>query len=339
MGMDDVWFYLMLLAYSNQSGRRPMSWMKIPPEAVEVTLGLDRNRSHARSIAARLERVKEVVDRIGRIQISLRNVRQQGGKLVVNEDLTPSRLFHLQLKGQTQVGLFGDTASTRAGWWLEAQEGRWAKHVLHGEKAPDSWTYLPEYWLTEVIDRRRCAWAQRIAAYVLFGFRINEKRGYRVKRTARKLLEICNVDLDKKRDSRDRSDLKRRLQRSLDVLEKEYGIPVEAGESKGIFLKYHPPFEEWLNCTAVFTPPEDVRESLWQRSGSKSEPTPLPDDTNADLSPRQFRSLRRELGLTQAQMAQKLGVDRSLVSKIENGRRGISPAVEEQIHELRSERA
>jgi DNA-binding XRE family transcriptional regulator len=152
-----------------------------------------------------------------------------------------------------------------------------------------------------------------LAVALLFLFRINAKRGGVVKLRAEKMLDICGTDMEG--SSRRRTERKRRLSKALDALRERYNIGVEAGRvhidnTSGIS------HADWKGRTATFHPPDEMSGELF-RNENDGRP-PLPDVKGGDWTAAQIRQLRSDLGDTQSEFAEKLGVSRQMVSRYEN---------------------
>jgi DNA-binding XRE family transcriptional regulator len=106
---------------------------------------------------------------------------------------------------------------------------------------------------------------------------------------------------------------------------------------------------EFLQCVTVFRPIPNtpaaamVAANQRIRSGfldappqaqALPEPEPKAEPAKSIEGGRDLLAARRAMGLTQAQMAERLGIDRSLLSHIENGRRPLTDTVKAALEAL-----
>lgn len=307
MDMDTVWLHLLLLGHASAPHRREdRSVMNIPRKRVENALGIRRNRNM--TVRERAERVKKHVEALQSLSVQFQGVRRHGDKLHFEGDMTASPLWFVQMKAKGQKDLF--TGEVTADWYVQAKEGVWGSEFLHNHGG--QWTPLPKEWFDQ-IDRRGKDWTQRLAVALLFLFRINAKRGGVVKLRAEKMLDICGTDMEG--SSRRRTERKRRLSKALDALRERYNIGVEAGRvhidnTSGIS------HADWKGRTATFHPPDEMSGELF-RNENDGRP-PLPDVKGGDWTAAQIKQLRSDLGDTQSEFAEKLGVSRQMVSRYEN---------------------
>jgi hypothetical protein len=206
------------------------------------------------------------------------------------------------------------TGETVADWHLEAREGMWAEEFLH--EHGDQWTPLPKEWFAHIDRRGSRNFAQRLAVYLLFQFRINSKNENRVQKSAQTLLEVCGEDMSRSRSTKRRSELKRCLSNALDTLQRDYGIQVHASrvhmdETKGM------DFDAWKKRGAAFDPPPSMDGRLFQNAEGEAPPLP---DVAGDWKPDQIRHLRTEvLEETQPELGNRLDVSKQYVSQLERG--------------------
>jgi DNA-binding XRE family transcriptional regulator len=311
MDMDTVWLNLLLLAYASAThrrGDRPV--IKIERRVVERMFGF-RNRNYTKK--ERAERIRKHVEALQSIFVQFKNVRRHGDKLFAKWDMAGGApLWNLRMVAEAERDLF--SGETVADWHLEAREGVWATEFLHNHG--DQWAPLPKEWFKQIDRRGSRNYAQRLAAYLLFQFRINAKNNNRVKRTAQSLLEICGEDMDRPRDTRRRTELKRCLSKALDTLERDYEIRVHddrvhMDHTSGIG------FDTWKSRVVAFDPPPSMDGRLF--NNSEGERPPLPD-VAGDWKPRQIRRFRTEvLGETQSELGERLDVSKQYVSQLERG--------------------
>ena len=325
MDMDTVWLHSVLLAHASAPHRRGnRETMTIPRRRVENALGIRQNRNM--TVRERAERVKKHVEALQSLYVQFQGVRRHGEKLHFEGDLTASPLWFVQMKARGQKDLF--SGEVTADWHLKAKEGVWGSEFLHNHG--DQWAPLPKEWFDQ-IDRRGKDWTQRLAVALVFLFRINAKRGGVVKLSAGKMLEVCGTNMSG--SSRRGTERKRRLSKSLDALARDFNIDVRA-EAVHIDNTSGVKHSEWKNRVATFYPPDEMSGELF-RNESDGRP-PLPDVKGGDWTAAQINQLRTDLGLTQSEFAEKLGVSRQMVSRYENNHDPPSDRVRKVLDKLDS---
>jgi len=328
MDMDTVWLNLLLLSYASAThrrGERPI--IRIGRRTVEKVFGY-RNGNY--TMKERAQKIRRHVEALQSIFVQLQNVRRHGDKLHFKEDMAGGApLWNLRMVAEGEKDLF--TGQTVADWHLEAREGLWATEFLHNHG--DQFTPLPKEWFKKIDRRGSRNYAQRLAAYLLFQFRINAKNGARVKRRATTLLEVCGEDMEKPRDTRRRSELKRCLSKALDTLDRDYGIEVHADRvhmdhTSGMN------FDTWKNRTAEFAPPASVEGRIFKTENGNAPPLP---DVAGDWEPKQIRHLRTEVvGETQPEFGARMDVSKQYISQLERGTSEPSTRVRKRLDELHS---
>ena len=311
MDMDTVWLHLLLLGYASAThrrGDRPV--IRIPRRTVEKVFGY-RNDNY--TMEERAKKIRRHVEALQSIFVQFQEVQRHGDKLHFRSDMTSGApLWGLRMVAKGQQDLF--TGETVADWHLEAREGMWAEEFLHNHG--DQWAPLPKEWFEQIDRRGSRNFAQRLAVYLLFQFRINSKSGNRVQKSAQTLLEVCGEDMSQSRSSKRRSELKRCLSNALDTLERDYGIEVHTGrvhmdETKGMS------FDTWKRRVAAFDPPASMDGRLFQNAEGEAPPLP---DVAGDWKPKQIRHLRTEvLDETQPELGDRLDVSKQYVSQLERG--------------------
>jgi len=326
MDMDTVWLHSVLLAHACAPHRRgDREVMTIPRKRVENALGIRQSRNM--TVRERAERVKKHVEALQSLYVQFQGVHRHGEKLHFEGDMTASPLWFVQMKARGQKDLF--SGKVTADWHLKAKEGVWGSEFLHNWENPQ-WTPLPKEWFDQ-IDRRGKDWTQRLAVALQFLFRINAKNGGEVKLSAGKMLDICGTDMSG--SSRRGTERKRRLSKSLDALARDYNIDVRAeavhiDNTSGI---KHP---EWENRVATFYPPDEMIGELF-RNEDDGRP-PLPDVKGGDWTAAQIKHIRTDLGDTQSEFADRLGVSRQMVSRYENNHDPPSDRVRKVLDKLDS---
>lgn len=328
MDMDTVWLNLLLLSYASAThrrGERPV--IRIDRRTVEKVFGF-RNDNY--TMKERAEKIRRHVEALQSIFVQFQNVQRHGRKLHFKADMAGGApLWNLRMVAEGEKDLF--TGESVADWYLEAREGLWATEFLHSHG--DQWAPLPKEWFQKIDRRGSRNYAQRLAVYLLFQFRINAKAGAQVKRRAATLLKVCGEDMDEPRDTRRRSELKRCLSKALDTLDRDYGIEVNAQrvhmeETRGMS------FGTWKNRTVEFAPPASIEGRIFQ-SGEADGP-PLPD-VAGDWTPEQIRRLRTEvIGETQPEFGARMDVSKQYISQLERGTSEPSTRIRKRLDALHS---
>jgi len=305
MDMDTVWLHLLLLGHASAPHRDGWDTITIPRKRIENALGLRNGDNY--TVAQRAEEVERHVRALQSIYVKFRGVRRHGEVTRLTNSRNPTPLWNIQMV--EHADLFED--SVRKDWVLKVKEGIWGEEFLQDWEAPQ-WTPLPKQWFDQ-IDRRGKDWTQRLAVALLFLFRINAKRGGKVKLRAEKMLEICGTDLSG--SSRRGTERKRRLSKALDSLSHNYKIDVRADRvhmdnTAGIS------HSKWKTRVATFYPPKDISGELF-RNESDGRP-PLPEVKGGDWTAGQIKQLRSDLGDTQAEFSGRVGVSRQMISRYEN---------------------
>jgi DNA-binding XRE family transcriptional regulator len=329
MDMDTVWLNLLLLCYASAThrrGKRPI--IRIGRRTVEKVFGY-RNGNY--TVAERAEKIRRHVEALQSIFVQFQNVTRHGDTLRFKGDMTGGTpLWNLRMVAEGEKDLF--SGETVADWHLEAREGLWATEFLHNHG--DQFTPLPRDWFKKIDRRGSRNYAQRLAVYLAFQFRINAKNGGLVKRRASTLLEVCGEDMDKPRDTRRRSELKRCLSNALDTLDRDYGIEVHADRvhmdhTSGMR------FSTWKNRTVEFAPPASVEGRIFKGDGERAAPS-LPD-VAGDWQPEQIRHLRTGImDETQSEFGERMDVSKQYISQLERGTSEPSTRVRKRLDALHS---
>jgi DNA-binding XRE family transcriptional regulator len=279
--------------------------MTIPRKRVENVLGF--HRGDGKSVEQRAEEVEQHIKALQSIYVRFQGVKRHGDRTRLTNERNATPLWNIQML--EHADLFEN--SVRRDWVLKVKEGLWGEEFLHEWESPQ-WTPLPKKWFDQ-IDRRGNDWTQRLAVYLLFHFRRNVENGAAVKLSAGKMLEICGTDL--KGSPRRKTERKNRLSSALDALPDRFQIGVDAERVHMRHTKGMAP-EDWKIRTAVFTPPDSIDGELL-RNESDGRP-PLPEVKGGDWTASQIKRLRSDLGDTQSEFADRLGVSRQMVSRYEN---------------------
>lgn len=329
MDMDTVWLNLLLLSYASATHRRgERPTIRIGRRSVEKVFGY-RNGNY--TMKERAQKIRRHVEALQSIFVQFQNVRRHGDKLHFKGDMAGGApLWNLRMVAEGEKDLF--TGKTVADWHLEAREGLWATEFLHNHA--DQFTTLPKEWFKQIDRRGSRNYAQRLAAYLLFQFRINAKNGARVKRRAATLLEVCGEDMGKPRDTERRSELKRCLSKALNTLDRDYGIEVNA-ERVLMENTSGMNFDTWKNRTVQFAPPASIEGRIFKAEGGDAPPLP---NVAGDWTPKQIRHLRTEvIGDTQEEFGEKLhDVTKQYISQLERGTSDPSTRIRKRLDALHS---
>jgi len=328
MDMDTVWLNLLLLSYASATHRRgDRPTIRIGRRTVEKVFGYTNDNY---TMEERAKKIRRHVEALQSIFVQFQNVRRHGDKLHFKGDMAGGApLWNLRMVAEGEKDLF--TGQTVADWHLEAREGLWATEFLHNHG--DQFTPLPKEWFKKIDRRGSRNYAQRLAAYLLFQFRINAKNGARVKRRAATLLEVCGEDMEETRDTRRRSELKRCLSKALDTLDRDYGIEVHTDrvhmdQTSGMS------FNTWKNRTVEFAPPASIEGRIFQAGDGDAPPLP---DVAGDWTPEQIRHLRTEIiGETQPEFGARMDVSKQYISQLERGTSDPSTRVRKRLDALYS---
>lgn len=308
MDMDTVWLHLLLLGHASAPHRRgERQVMTIPRKRVENVLGF--HRGDGKSVEQRAEEVEQHIKALQSIYVRFQGVKRHGDRTRLTNERNATPLWNIQML--EHADLFEN--SVRRDWVLKVKEGLWGEEFLHEWEDPQ-WTPLPKEWFDQ-IDRRGKDWTQRLAVYLLFHFRRNVENGAVVNLNAGTMLDICGADTGGR--SQRKTERKKRLSSALDALRDRYGIGVQAERvhmrhTKGMST------ENWKTNSATFYPPEKMSGELF-RNESDGRP-PLPEVKGGDWTKDQIKRLRSDLGWSQAEMAEYLGVSQGYVSQLESGR-------------------
>jgi len=331
MDMDTVWLNLLLLSYAtatHRRGERPV--IRIGRRTVEKVFGYTNGNY---TVEERAKKIQRHVEALQSIFVQLQNVQRHGDKLHFRGDMAGGApLWSLRMVAEGEKDLF--SGETVADWYLEAREGMWATEFLHNHG--NQFTPLPKDWFQQIDRRGSRNYAQRLAVYLLFQFRINSENDARVTCKAETLLNVCGEDLSAERDRHRRSELKQCLSNALDTLARDYGIKVHARQ----IHKDHTSgmdFNTWRNRKAVFDPPAEIEGRIFKQGDQSA---PLLPEVAGDWRPDQIRHLRKEiLGEAQSDFGDRLGVSKQYVSQMERGVDAPSTKIRKRLDGLQTRHA
>jgi DNA-binding XRE family transcriptional regulator len=132
------------------------------------------------------------------------------------------------------------------------------------------------------------------------------------------LLEWCNINIDKEHN---KSRLLKNIESELQFMQIQ-GYLGNWKTKSGKDLSYHR-----LNDIIELTPPDYLGSKLGQIDSKKNS------NTKSVINKEQLKSICKESGLTQKQIASALGISPSALSKIVNGQRGISREINYRVSE------
>ena len=167
-------------------------------------------------------------------------------------------------------------------------------------------------------DPYRQMWEKRLARYLSWQWRIcvpkcTHLEAYRVAT----LLEAADITPDVRNPMRTYE----RFEKALDTLHDEDVIAGWQFECwKNTATEYNNWLQEWLQAKVIIAPPDAIK--IHYQSISKHEKSPPKSHIKAEHWGHQIRALRKKLGLTQLQVAEDLGIDRTHLSRLESGKRG-----------------
>lgn len=169
---------------------------------------------------------------------------------------------------------------------------------------------------------------KRLAKYLAVQFRVNARHGFFKPIKVSTLLEAISLDLDRRNP-------RRTITKLESALDKLHADGVIAGWQYEDFVN---PFEvsrkeatgKVLESKIAIEPPEPIKDfyrNLSQGGRGKMDILPPPDPvamlaemTRKDPISDKVRTRRKALGLTQARLSEITGVNKSVISMIENGR-------------------
>ena len=167
-------------------------------------------------------------------------------------------------------------------------------------------------------DPYRQRWEKRLSRYLSWQWRIRAcKVDYLKPYRVSTLLENVGIAPDRRNPLRTYD----RLEMAMDVLQDEgviAGWQYERWESS--VLKRRRWLREWLTWTVTIEPPDEIKEHYEGISKHKTPPSKA--RVKAEHLGEEIQALRKKLGLTQLQVAEQLGIDRTYLSRLECGKRG-----------------
>lgn len=200
-------------------------------------------------------------------------------------------------------------------------------------------------------DPYRQKWEKRLARYLSWQWRIQVTRNdyTRAYRTST-LIEAVGMEPDQKRPGLTRDRLEKALDRlQADGVIAQWQYEPERWNEEWASLRGW--LDKWLASTIIVEPPEPIRESYkkieqsyeeehlfnapllrkTRSSASYSAQEHLPDNGKEDIAVA-LQTRRKQLGLSQMQTAELLGIGQSYLSKLEKGRVKLTPDLQKRIN-------
>ena len=172
---------------------------------------------------------------------------------------------------------------------------------------------------------------KRLARYLSWQWRVQAAQGsYGRPFKFRTLLDACGYEIDSEHPSRTRE----RLEKALDTLTNDHIIESWQWDDYNEDIAGQRGWAEHLpNWTVLITPPETIRRSYLNiLIPAQQADTALPPASDLPWSER-LQSRRTQLGLSQTQAAEQLGIAQSYYSMLEKGARQPSKAIHQRLQE------
>jgi DNA-binding XRE family transcriptional regulator len=225
-------------------------------------------------------------------------------------------------------------------WYVVGRPGPWGDLFLWNEHWPRQFAALPEALLE--LDLTRSSLVAPLALHLFTHSRISGGRE-ELSVTVEELVSF-HERWGEELDHRDRYELRQQVLHASREQER-WGWRADFSQwprhlqpdSPRVPAGY---WGEFLKCKVIFRPvPESaaarmVAANQRVRRGFLDAPQALPEPTRSIERGRDLRAVRQELGLTQVQMAERLGITQSLLSYIENGRRPLTNTVKAALEAL-----
>lgn len=172
---------------------------------------------------------------------------------------------------------------------------------------------------------------KRLARYLSWQWRVQAAQGsYKRPFKVRTLLDACGYEIDSEHPSRTRE----RLEKALDTLASDHIIENWQWDDYNEEIAGQRGWAEQLpNWTVLITPPETIRQAYMniftpaQRAATALEPA-----AEASWAER-LQARRTQLGLSQTQAAEQIGIAQSYYSMLEKGTRQPSKAVDQRLRD------
>jgi DNA-binding XRE family transcriptional regulator len=310
---------------------------------VLAAIGLSKRKDLSAEDKDRL--AMEAIRQLQSIGLLIVRLERNGERIEYEARLTPLWVLGVELHGQL---CFDAVPPYRRAedWVLVGKEGLWGEVFLAGDFR--QFAALPEAIFELDDERNKLPFA--LAVTLWFRARVEGKDE----------LLVSNVELvrfhergEAELDRRDRYKLRRQVLHAISEQERwgwqaDFSLwPEELRpECDRLQTDY---WGEFLKCQTIFRPipgsPAALMVDANQRvrrgfldappqAQALPEPEPKAEPAKSIEGGRDLLAARRAMGLTQAQMAARLGITQSLLSYIENGRRPLSATVKTKLEAL-----
>ncbi len=172
---------------------------------------------------------------------------------------------------------------------------------------------------------------KRLARYLSWQWRVQAAQGsYRRPFKVRTLLDACGYEIDSDHPSRTRE----RLEKALDTLASDHIIESWQWDDYNEDIAGQRGWAEHLpNWTVLIMPPGTIRQAYMSiLAPAPQAAASLPPASEATWS-EQLQTRRNQLGLSQTQAAEQLGIAQSYYSMLEKGARQPSKAIRQRLQE------
>jgi DNA-binding XRE family transcriptional regulator len=334
LGPRHAWTHLLFCAYAMRVKRgQPFI---IPRERLLDWMQLSKRRRGDLRDEERDQLARKILAELGYVKVKIQSLQPQ----VDGIDYAALTGWLWDLGDAIRGQLAFPYAHSRD-WYVVGRPGPWGDLFLWNEHGPRQFAALPEALLE--LDLTRSSLVAPLALHLFTHSRISGGRE-ELSVTVEQLLSF-HERWGAKLDHRDRYELRRQVLHAISEQER-WGWEADFSlwprhlqpDSPRVPAGY---WGEFLKCKVIFRPvPESaaarmVAANRRVRRGFLDAPQQaLPEPTRSIERGRDLLAARQELGLTQAQMAERLGIDRSLLSHIENGRRPLTNTVKAALEAL-----
>jgi DNA-binding XRE family transcriptional regulator len=318
-------------------------WAVIPRKHVLEALGIRKRKDL--SAEAKYALVEKAVERLGSIRLQIVRCKLRGE--TIERDKTFRPLWHLEQRQHETEQLAFPYAKTWE-WELACSAGPWAEHFLWGERSLRQFAALPE--IAFKLDLEHSPLVAGLFLHLVFHSRFSKNPEIHVRNE--ELLGFA-LPTEAELDPRKRYELRRKVihasrEQGRWGWEANFEMwPEELRPDRDRLPKDY--WGEFLQCVTVFRPipgspawammaaNQRVRRGFLDappQAQALPEPEPKAEPAKSIEGGRDLRAVRQKLGFTQAEMAERLGIDRSLLSHIENGRRPLTDTVKAALEAL-----
>jgi DNA-binding XRE family transcriptional regulator len=335
LGPRHAWTHLLFCAYAMRVKRgEPFI---IPRERLLDWMQLSKRRRGDLRDEERDQLARKIIEQLGYVTVSIVEFQPQVDGIDYNA--LSGRLWDL---GDAIRGQLAFPYAHSRDWYVVGRPGPWGDLFLWNEHWPRQFAALPEALLE--LDLERSSLVAPLALHLFTHSRISG--GPEELRVTVEQLLSFHKRWGAELDHRDRYELRQQVLHAIREQER-WGWRADFSEWPRHLQPDSPRapagyWDEFLKCRVIFRPvPESaaarmVAANQRPKRGFLDPPQalPEPEPTKSIEGGRDLRAARQELGLTQAQMAARLGIDRSLLSHIENGRRPLTNTVKAALEAL-----